>query len=206
MRKILSLCILLLFTQGTTKKAIPLNYVPIPLQYAIVMREHIITIAKNGWGEALPGDLYHGHLVLRPRIKSLPEPVTMEVLFQNSAGILYHSDEMLERWLGEDGNLPFEKRRPRSIFGFWNGEVKPTNLLFKDPGVSLHFACCGTIHTDELASERPKEFGFWRSYLVKRTGYKPCSVNFIIDIDYSSLRPKMIEINGQGYTMNMDCK
>jgi hypothetical protein len=181
------------------------NFVQVPEKYARVMKQHIMMIEKEGFGEATPGDLYHGHLLLKYSKKYLHEPISLDELFAESVGILYHSDEMLVRWKGEDGELPFEKRRPRSIFGYWNGEVTPVISLFKNLEGTAHYLCCGTIHTDELAREHPKEFAFWRSYKVLTASSKLCPVNFIVDIYYSSRRPPSVTIHKKNYSLTMEC-
>ncbi|HEX3096022.1 MAG TPA: hypothetical protein VHQ20_02795 [Patescibacteria group bacterium] len=181
------------------------RYVIIPPKCALVIAQHLQTISKKGWGEAVPGDLYHGHLVMKAKT-FLSEPVSVEQLCEQSAGVFYHSDEMLKRWAGEDDKLIFSERRPRSLLGYWSGSVQPAAQLFKnlEQGTE-HYICCGTIHTDELANERPDEFAPRRDYKVLAADGKPCTVNLIIDIYYSSQREPTIQLNGRGYTLSMDC-
>ncbi|HEX3100085.1 MAG TPA: hypothetical protein VHQ41_03920 [Patescibacteria group bacterium] len=186
------------------QKGLSARYVVVPAKYALLIKQHLLLIHKNGWGETVPGDLYHAHLVMSAN-NSSSDLISVEQLFKQSAAIFYHSDEMLDRWAGQDDKLPLSQRRPRSLLGYWSGSILPAATLFKNPEKTSHYIYSGTIHTDELAHERPNEFAPRRDYAVLAADGQPCNVNLIIDIYYSSQRPATIELGGREYTLSMDC-
>ncbi len=181
------------------------RYVVVPASYASIIKEHLITIDKNGLCNAAPNDLNQAQLILIPRI-ILSEPVSQQELFKNSVGVLYRCDSQLFRWLGEDGELPPNQRRQRSLLGFWNGQVISAASLFVDPlKTTAHYKIFGTIHSDDLAVELPQLFALRRDYQVLSPDEKPCKVNTMIDIYYSLERPRVIQFKGRDYTLSMDC-
>jgi len=215
MRKLVFCTLVLLFLPtffgGEAQHDTAFNQVFIPAKYAEMMKQQILIIEKNGWGKLGVEDLNHGHLVLKAQktleTNFLAEPVSVEKLFSASAGVLYHTDESLLLWRFKEGNLPLEAKHPRSFFAYWNGEVVLASSFFeKAETETAHFSCCGTVHTDELAKVKPEEFAFWRSYQVVSQGSKPCYVNSIVDIYFSSRSAPTIVAHGKPYVMTMDCK
>ncbi len=170
------------------------------------IKEHLLKIERNGWGQVVPGDLYHGHLIMKENINSTPEFSSVDELFDASALILYHSDEMLERWLGRDGRLPVEKRTPRSIIGYWDGNIVTATSLVKNPLKARDYYGAGTIHSDELTSEMQGKLAFWWNRDVK-TSKGTCQVNLIVDISICydcRVKPNMT-IGNRSYVVSLSC-
>jgi len=212
MRKLFVLCIATLLLSSLSLEPLAqynpsFHQVFVGAKYIALMKQHILTIEKNDWGKLGGKNFDHGHLLMKPRENSLPEPLSPEKLFQESIGVLYHTDEELNRWWREEGDLPISSRRPRSLLAYWDGRVFAASLLFQKPvETTFHFSCCGTIHLDDLATERPEEFAFWRGYQIATEGSRRCYVNLIIDMYYSFLHPEMLELHGDKYAVTMGCK
>lgn len=160
----------------------------IPSQEAELVKRHLRNIEMAGWAKVVPPDLYHGHIVLRPgapdRYDSLSE------LFGAAAFLLYHGDEQLFRWRLEDGDLPTERKRPRSIVGYRSGDVVPAASLMHDPSVAPYYEWGGTINTDALARELPGIAAPRRDVRV-RDGDSWCVVNLQFDFAYTGGRLQM---------------
>lgn len=125
--------------------------IAVPRAYAARMTAHIAAIEARTWAEATPGDLYHGHLLMKAGAPT--RFMTTEGMFRASVGVLYHADEQLRRWRLDDGDLPVRQRRPRSIVAYWTGEIVDAAALVADPLTLPHYEGHGTIHLDELARE-----------------------------------------------------
>jgi hypothetical protein len=178
----------------------PWKLVHIPRAQARLVEQHLRTIVDNGWGEVMPGDLYHCHLLIRHgagNIESLGD------LFANVAMILYHSDEHTVRWRGEDGILPLSKRRPRSIVGFLDGTIVPAATLMRSD--LSHYERDGSIHSDELAVEIPNLIEPRSDYRVKVLS-RVCSFNLIVDIGLAHGDDPSISVKGDKLKVTMDCE
>ena len=153
--------------------------ISVPSRYDGLIRGHLQVIEAHGWAVVTPGDLYHGHLLLKAGAPG--RFASADALFAQSVGVLYHGDEMLIRWLGEDGGLPLSARRPRSVIVFWDGRIVPAAALIAQPDRLKDYISSGTVHLDELAAEHPDVFDV-RADRAVRTQRGECLVDQIIDI------------------------
>lgn len=168
-------------------------HISVPSAPAALMARHMEAIERVGWAHVVPGDLYHAHLVLSPRVAARTRFHSVEELFAGSAVILYHADEQLRRWRLDDGDLPTSEKRPRSIIGYPDGSIIPAASLFVDPEAELtHYSWYGTIRSDELAHTFPDRFLERRDWPVG-----DCTVNLIVDIYH---QPDGV------FRLTMDCR
>jgi len=173
-------------------------------------RKHFARMIQNSRLSSLAtyairtGDLYHAHILLPP---SAPDRFgSTGQLFSGSPLMLYHSDEMLHRWRLDDGELPIERRRPRSIIGYPDGRIQPAAQLMRNPiADAVHYEWHGTIHSDELARELP-ELIAPRSDRTVRIGNADCVVNLIVDISPHNTGRPTITVSGRPLALTMDCK
>lgn len=176
-------------------------------KWAAKIKPHLVEIENRGWGQIVPGDLYHGHLILSGQ-RHHPEVFSsLDELFEHSALILYHSDEMLQRWLGDQGDRPVEKRTPRSIVGYWDGRIVQADSMVQNPVEKTpHFLSSGTIHSDDLAANHQGTLELRRDRAVKHDG-GVCSVNLIVDISITVADPSRANMNigERKYNLTMDC-
>lgn len=183
--------------------------VSIPKKWVQKIRTHLKQIEAKDWGKVEPGELYHGHLLMQYK-DSYPEVYkSVDELFENSAYILYHSDEQVRRWRGTQGDWPTSKKSPRSIVGYWDGRIVPAATLVKEPEKrTMHYEGYGTIHGDDLATDHPKEISFWRERHLNTPAGQICKVYLVVDISIhrSDLNGVNMRLGNRNYAITMDCK
>jgi hypothetical protein len=207
LRKLLiwSTCVGLLLSCDVKGK--PLSRIGLPASILAIIKNHLIQIEQKGWGKLEPGELYHGHLMLKSKLDDRTHFDTVNDLFDDSAMMLYHSDEQLRQWRGLEGDIQVSKRIPRSIVGYWDGRILPAASLMKDPEKALDFVSAGTIHSDELATEMPDQLAFWRGREIGLLSEALCRVNLIVDINLvdDKRSPPNMFIGDRKFMVTMEC-
>jgi len=171
----------------------------------LVVQEHLRHIVANGWGRVTPGDLFHGHIVLSPRALEVKRFTSLEHLFSYSTMMLYHSDELLTHWRLEDGDMPLALRRPRSIIGFWNGDIMPAKWFFRDPAAEApDYDYAGTIHDQDLRTVMPDRVDADHDWdVVMPNGI--CHTNLQLDIGLGHPPEPTIMADGKPQKLTLWC-
>ncbi len=189
-------------TRGQTPDSTKLIH--IPRYHARLIETHLAKINANDWGRVEPSQLDHCHILLSPASKDKVFS-SVEELFSYSVAILYHSDERLDRWLGEEGNLPVEKRHPRSIIGWPDGTVVPAAALIKNTlNEVVGHERNGSIRAADLARELPNLFTERRTVSVE-SGSGNCGFTLQIDISTAHDGEPEIYASGARWKTTMDC-
>lgn len=139
---------------------------PVLQRYAIrapshlgkLVETHVEKMLKAGFAEDLSRpDLHHGHIIWAPGAqkdaiwKGELTPIAM---------IVYHTQEYSERWRLDQKDLPPDKRTPRSIVGFLNGDIVPAKKLIDVNRAGLKdYIAAGTIHPADLIRNLPRFAG-----------------------------------------------
>ena len=177
----------------------------LPHDRALIIGEHLERIVASGWGIIGPGELYHGHILLVPQADRIDYFNSIGQLMSYSPGVLYHSDEMLNRWWGSEGTLPPLCRHPRSIIGYWDGTIAPASSLLSDAvGTAKDFQKFGTIHEGDLKREFPERFSEYRhrKFVV---GNGMCATHLQFDITFGVIPEPVITVNQKYYTVSLPC-
>jgi hypothetical protein len=184
-----------------TRQPVP-RCLTVPAKWVNKIKEHLEKIEKNQWGMVFPGELYRGHLILKKNHSPIR---SIDQLFQNTALILYHSDEGIKLWL-EESELPIEKRTPRSIVGYWDGRVLAAASLMKEPVTSFYWTV-GTIRSDDLADELHDQLALHRDQYIRLPSGEVCPVDLVVDISitYNPQIKANLHLGDRNYTVTMDC-
>jgi len=147
------------YGDGSSDRQLPpfVGTLRVPEPVASVMVRHIRHIVDDGWGILQQGELYHGHILMKPGMDCAGPFFGWDELMACSAMMLYHSDEMERRWGGTQSGMPLDLRTPRSIVGYWeDGEIAPAALLVPDPEhTAPDYRVYGTIHGSDLVKAMP---------------------------------------------------
>jgi hypothetical protein len=200
---------LLLTGDGRRKPPPPAHFtredIFLPHGRALIIQEHLRQIVARGWGVIGPGELYHGHVLLSPRSENFDYFDSMDQLFSYSPAVLYHSDELLNRWKGSEGMLPVMRRTPRSIIGYWDGRIEAASDEIAEPTKTApDFSGYGTIHEDDLAMEHPERFAAHHILdVVVPRGM--CRVSLQFDIVFGVVPEPVITVENTYYTVSLPC-
>ncbi len=179
-----------------------LVYVP-DAQTRMIKRQ-VEGIVGRGWGTLDSWDRLHGHLLLKPESELPRRFRSFEHLFENAVAYLYHSDEGLYRWRLTEGDLPSDKKTPRSIV-YLDGKMVAAKTFFANPVEEiLEYDWYGSIKSRDLAKAFPDKFAQGYDWEVD-TPQGICMANLQYDVTLAQPDNPYFEINGKRLKVTMDC-
>lgn len=126
----------------------------IPLPYGSVFARHVKTMDDRSYFREMDmADFFHGHIIPYGKTDHYP---SLGDFLSDITGILYHTEEFTGYWENEQGNLPPERKTPRSLLGKPDGSLIPA-IQAIDPArlYGNAYETAGTIYTNQLVASNP---------------------------------------------------